>query len=181
MTRFGYVMVTCLSVLTIGVSALVPMTPWFLWNASASAPVGLYLIQPNEHFEVPDLVAIAPPVPLAQVLDQRGYLPLGVPLLKRIVALPGQQVCRHGRAVTVDGIAMAQAQERDRIGRALPVWHGCQRIGDGEVFLLNWQHPDSFDGRYFGPLPRDAVIGRAIPLLTDEAGDGHFEWRAPVR
>lgn len=181
MTRFGYVMATCLSVTVIGVSASVTVTPWLLWNASASAPVGLYVIRTSNHFEVPDLVAIAPPAPLAHMLDQRGYLPLGVPLLKRIVALPGQQICRHDRTVTVGGIAMAQAQERDRFGRALPVWQGCRRIGDGEVFLLNWRHSDSLDGRYFGPLPRDAVIGRAIPLFTDEAGDGHFEWRAPVR
>lgn len=181
MTRFGYVMVTCLSATAIGVSALVPLTPWLLWNASASAPVGLYLIQSDEHLGVPDLVVITPPAPLAHMLEQRGYLPLGVPLLKRIVALPGQQVCRHGHAVTVDGVAMAEAREKDRAGRALPVWQGCRRIADGEVFLLNWQHPDSLDGRYFGPLPRDAVIGRAIPLFTDEAGDGHFEWHAPVR
>ncbi|MEQ8165802.1 MAG: S26 family signal peptidase, partial [Alphaproteobacteria bacterium] len=81
----------------------------------------------------------------------------------------------------VDWNAMAEARDLDRAGRALPVWQGCQSIGDGEVFLLNWQHPDSLDGRYFGPLPQSAVIGRAIPLLTDETGDGHFEWRAPVR
>lgn len=181
MTRFGYAMVTCLSVTAIGISALVPVTPWLLWNASASAPVGLYLIQSDSHLEVADLVAVAPPAPLAHMLDQRGYLPLGVPLLKRIAALPGQQVCRHRRAVTVDRIAMAEARQQDRAGRALPVWQGCRRIGYGEVFLLNWQHPDSFDGRYFGPLPRDSVIGSAIPLFTDEAGGGHFEWRAPVR
>lgn len=181
MTRFGYVIVTCLSATAIGVSASVPVTPWLLWNASASAPVGLYLIQPDDHFEVPDLVAVAPPSPLAHMLDQRGYLPLGVPLLKRIAALPGQQVCRRDRAVTVDGIAIAEAREQDSAGRALPVWRGCRRIADGEVFLLNWQHPDSLDGRYFGPLPRNAVIGRANPLFTDEAGDGHFELRAPVR
>lgn len=181
MTRFGYLIVTCLSATAIGVSASVPVTPWLLWNASASAPVGLYLVRPSNHFEVPDLVAVTPPAPLAHMLEQRGYLPLGVPLLKRIVALPGQQVCRYGRAVTVNGIVMAEARERDRAGRALPVWRGCQRIGDGEVFLLNWQHPDSLDGRYFGPLPRNAVIGRAIPLFTDETRTGYFEWRAPVR
>lgn len=181
MTRFGYATVTYLSALTIGVSAMVPVNPWFLWNASASAPVGLYAILPADHLEVPDLVVVAPPEPLAHMLDQRGYLPFGVPLLKRIVALPGQRVCRNGRIVTVDGIEMAEAQKTDRVGRALPVWQGCRRIADGEVFLLNWQHPDSLDGRYFGPLPRSAVIGQAIPLITDEEGTGQFEWRAPVR
>lgn len=181
MTRFGYATVTYLSALAIGVSAMVPVTPWFLWNASASVPVGLYLIQPADHLEVPDLVVVAPPEPLAHMLDQRGYLPCGVPLLKRIVALPRQIVCRHDREVTIDGIEMAEAQETDRFGRALPVWQGCQRIADGAVFLLNWQHRDSLDGRYFGPLPQSAVIGQAIPLLTDEDGTGQFEWRASVR
>jgi type IV secretory pathway protease TraF len=45
---------------------------------------------------------------------------------------------------------------------------------------MNWDEPDSLDGRYFGPLPRSAVIARAIPILTDEAGDGHLVWRAPT-
>ena len=90
MTRFGYIMFTCLGALTIGVSASVPVTPWLLWNASASAPVGLYLIRSDDNFEIPDLVVVTPPPPLAHMLEQREYLPLGVPLLKRIIAVAGQ-------------------------------------------------------------------------------------------
>lgn len=40
---------------------------------------------------------------------------------------------------------------------------------------------DSLDGRYFGPFPASAVIGHAIPLFTDEDGEGRFVWRAPMR
>ena len=29
---------------------------------------------------------------------------------------------------------------------------------------MNWEVRDSLDGRYFGPLPASAVIGRATPL-----------------
>ncbi|MEO1985155.1 MAG: S26 family signal peptidase [Martelella sp.] len=181
MTRVGYLMITSVSVVASSALSFVPVTPKIIWNASASAPVGLYVIQPANHLAIPDLVVVVPPKSLARMLDQRGYLPAGVPLLKRIVALPRQIVCRHDRDVTVDGIDMAEAQETDRFGRALPVWQGCRRIADSEVFLLNWQHPDSLDGRYFGPLPRGAVIGHAIPLITDEEGTGHFEWRAPIR
>ncbi|WP_421951711.1 S26 family signal peptidase [Pelagibacterium sp.] len=181
MTRFGYVLITSISAVVISALSFVPIMPRFIWNASASAPVGLYLVQPDDLFVVPDLVVVAPPEPLARMLDQRGFLPAGVPLLKRIIALPGQRVCRHGRTVTVDGIDMAEAHETDQFRRALPVWQGCQRIADGAVFLLNWQHPDSLDGRYFGPLPQSAIIGRAIPLLTDEERIGQFEWRAPIR
>src|SRR3546814_8527820 len=88
-------------------------------------------------------------------------LPPGVPLLKRVLGLPGQKVCRVGRTITVDRVAMGQARETDRLGRAMPDWQGCRRIADGEVFLMNWSVPDSLAGRYFGPLPASSLIGRA--------------------
>lgn len=76
---------------------------------------------------------------------------------------------------------MGDALDRDRRGRPLPVWQGCRSVAAGELFLMNWQVGDSLDGRYFGPLPASAVIGRATPLYTDEDGDGRFVWRAPTR
>jgi type IV secretory pathway protease TraF len=35
---------------------------------------------------------------------------------------------------------------------------------------MNWQSPDSLDGRYFGVLPPTAIVGRAEPLWTNEEG-----------
>jgi type IV secretory pathway protease TraF len=46
---------------------------------------------------------------------------------------------------------------------------------------MNWSVEDSLDGRYFGPLPTGTIIGRAMPVWTDEDGSGRFEWRAPTR
>ena len=43
---------------------------------------------------------------------------------------------------------------------------------------MNPTVPDSLDGRYFGPLPATSIVARAVPLWTDEAGDGRFVWRA---
>src|SRR3546814_12184583 len=119
---------------------------------------------------------------MASFLAAGGYLPPGVPLLKRVLGLPGQKVCRVGRTITVDRVAMGQARETDRLGRAMPDWQGCRRIADGEVFLMNWSVPDSLDGRYFGPLPASSIICRAIPPWPDEDGRGRFEWtaRTPV-
>ena len=62
---------------------------------------------------VTDLVAVQPPDPLATFLDFNGYLPIGVPMLKRVLALPKQTVCRNGLTIAVDGIEMGQAHERD--------------------------------------------------------------------
>jgi type IV secretory pathway protease TraF len=96
------------------------------------------------------------------------FFAFGVPMLNRVLALPGQTVCRRGPTIAVDGIDAGQAQERDRRGHPLPVWDGCRLIPDGDVFVMNWQSTDSLDGRYFGPLPASAVIGRAVPVWTDE-------------
>jgi conjugative transfer signal peptidase TraF len=145
---------------------------------AASIPYAIDFAGP---FEVTDLVAVDPPEPLATLLAERGYLPKGVPLLKRVRAVAGQTVCRNGQIITVDGVIRGAALERDRAGRELPIWQGCQRVHTGEIFLMNWQVRDSVDGRYFGLISTDQIIGRAVPLWTDEEGDGHFEWRAPTR
>jgi type IV secretory pathway protease TraF len=63
---------------------------------------------------------------------------------------------------------MGQARARDERGRPLPSWQGCHALGEGEVFVMNWQSADSLDGRYFGPIPTSAIIGRAVPMWTDE-------------
>jgi conjugative transfer signal peptidase TraF len=139
-----------------------------IWNASASVPIGLYLLQPAGNLFVTELVAVQPPELLATFLADGGYLPRGIPMLKRVLALPGQAVCRDRLTVAIDNIKMGEAREHDSRGRPLPVWQGCRVIPDGEVFLMNWQSADSLDGRYFGVLPTTAIVGRAEPLWTDE-------------
>jgi conjugative transfer signal peptidase TraF len=168
MTRFAWVLMTCAASLGIGLSAAFHPTPRLIWNASASVPMGLYAVRPVGDLHVTELVVVTPPQPLATFLAERRYLPEGVPLLKRVLALPGQTVCRTDRTITVDGVAMGQALERDRHGRSLPVWQGCRVVSAGEVFLMNWQSVDSLDGRYFGALPAATIVGRADPLWTDE-------------
>ena len=84
----------------------------------------------------------------------RRYLGVGVPMIKHVAALPGQTVCRSKRRVRIDGALVATARRMDSQSRTLPVWSGCHRVTRNEVFLLNANVSDSFDGRYFGVLPR---------------------------
>ena len=161
-------------------SIAIPLSRLLVWNATASAPIGFYTVAPADALDVPELVAVMPPEPLAAFMVERGYIERGVPLLKRVLGLPGQRVCRAGRTITVNGIEMGEALERDSLGRDLPVWQGCRVIGDDQLFLMNWDVRDSLDGRYFGPVPAASVIGRAVPLWTDEEGVGRYEWRAPT-
>ena len=140
----------------------------YIWNASSSVPVGLYRLQPLNRLSVPDVVAIRPPEPLATYLSDGGYLPRNVLLLKHVLALDGQTVCRNDLTITVDGVQVGEALERDSRGRLLPSWQGCRVISASDVFVMNWQSPDSLDGRYFGVIPRSSVRGHAIPVWTWE-------------
>ena len=140
----------------------------YIWNASSSVPVGLYRLQPISGISVPDLVAIRPPEPLATYLSDGGYLPRNVLLLKHVLALAGQTVCRNDLSVAVDGVTLGEARERDSRGRLLPSWQGCRVISASDIFVMNWQSPDSLDGRYFGVIRRSSVVGRAIPIWTWE-------------
>jgi conjugative transfer signal peptidase TraF len=180
MTRLGWTMATSLVSAGIGVSALLNHAPRFIWNATASTPIGLYELQSSNGLKITDLVAVRPPDSIARVLAKGNYLPLGVPLLKRVLALPGQMVCRFDLTITIDGRVMSEARTRDSRGRDLPIWQGCRTIAGDQLFLMNPDVPDSLDGRYFGPLPASSIIGRAKPLLTDEDNDGRFTWRASV-
>jgi type IV secretory pathway protease TraF len=113
--------------------------PVLIWNATQSVPIGLYRVQQADQLTVTDLVIAMPEGPLADFLAERGCLPLHVPLIKRILAVPGQTICRNHLTVMVDGIEMGAARERDH--RGLPTWDGCRTIAQGEVFLMNWTSP----------------------------------------
>ncbi|TCP39600.1 S26 family signal peptidase [Rhodovulum marinum] len=152
--------------LTLVAASTQPHAPRLVWNLSASAPPGLYRIGAREGLAVGDLVATRLPAPLATWMASRGYLAAGAPLLKRVAAGPGSTICRNGARLSIDGRGVAAAQTRDRSGRPLPAWHGCRVLRSDQLFLLNAEVSDSFDGRYLGPLDADLVIGRAHPLWT---------------
>jgi len=86
-----------------------------------------------------------------------------VPFLKRVVGLSGDRVCRLDEQVLINGKAIATALKRDGQGRKLPDWQGCHILTEDSIFLLQ-DHPQSFDGRYFGPVNRALIIGRATRL-----------------
>ena len=142
--------------------------PAFIWNASPSAPLGLYRVQSEPLPRLKDLVVVRPPDDLVWFLADGGYLPRGGPLLTRGAALGGQRVCRNGVSVSVGGVPLGDALTRDHRGRPLPEWQGCVVLTEGQVFLFNADRPDSLDGRYFGPLDRSTIVGRAEPIWTHE-------------
>lgn len=151
----------------IGMAAMLDVSirpaPRIIWNASASAPIGFWRIDPHTRFRTGDMVLARTPEAVRELAAERRYIPANVPLLKRIVARGGDDVCALGREVFVNGERVATRFAADRRGRPLPWWSGCELLRGGRVFLL-MDAPSSFDGRYFGPIDEDAVIGKAVPI-----------------
>jgi conjugative transfer signal peptidase TraF len=134
-----------------------------IYNASESAPRGLYLIGPASRVRAGDLVVVRLRRDVGAIAAQRGYLPAGLPLIKRVAAIAPQRVCADTAGVRVDGESLVQTTDEDAAGRPLSAWHGCRELVNTELFLLS-AHPASFDSRYFGPVDGVQVVGRARPL-----------------
>jgi len=147
-------------------AAQIDRAPWLIWNASASVPIGLYVVRASHGPRLGDLVAVRLPEDLSSRVVERGYVGADTLLLKRVAAVSGMTVCRNNLEITIDGRVVADAASADQQSRPLPRWTGCVKLGSGEVFLLIAGVADSLDGRYFGPLSADTIIGRAIPLWT---------------
>ena len=138
-----------------------PPRPALVWNASASAPIGLYLVSTAGDVQAGDTVIAWPPAPARALAAERGYLPANVPLVKRVAAARGDRVCAAGETVWVNGRVEALRRSVDGTGRGLPWWTGCFDLRDGEYLLLMPGSAASFDGRYFGLTERRDLVGTA--------------------
>lgn len=157
--------VTCATA-ALGLTIVAPPAPRLVWNASASAPVGLYWVRPRARLARGAMVIARTPEPWRRLAAVRRYLPANVPLVKRVVGLSGDRICAQGAIVLINGEVAARRLFRDAAGRPMPLWEGCRTLGKAQVFLLMADVPGSFDGRYFGPTDRADVIGSARPLWT---------------
>ena len=145
---------------SLAVTVVLPPRPLLVWNASASAPVGLYWVQLHA-IDAGDTVIAQVPAPARSLAAERHYLPANVPLVKRVAAVSGDTVCALGARIFVNGRRIAMRLVHDRAGRLMPWWHGCVRLGSDAYFLLMADSPTSFDGRYFASTKGENIIGKA--------------------
>jgi len=157
---------TLVGVVGIGFPAIVRPIPRLIYNSSASAPLGFYRLVTGTSVARGDLVLAHLPQPAARLAADRRYLPISVPVAKRVAALDGDLVCARAGIVAINDRVVAHALPADSEGRSLTAWQGCRSLESGDVFLLMADVPASFDGRYFGPIPITAIIGRLVPLWT---------------
>ena len=111
-----------------------------------------------------DIIAMPMNVSAKDYLGAKLGYPEDTMLIKRIVGLSGDTMCREGATVTINEKSV-QASRKDTIGNDMPTWRGCRTLLPNEVILLG-DHPSSFDSRYFGPVTRQELSGTYKAVMT---------------
>ena len=151
----------------------------FIWNVTASVPKGLYLIverKPSE-LHVGDYVSFKPTAEALNwisenVEDQKVIDHLdSLIFLKQVGAMSGDtyEIVSDSKMFYAKDKYIGQASEVTDTGNKLPVLRGKYIVPDG-MFLPVGENPNSFDGRYTGPVKIENVIYRVIPIFIE------FHW-----
>ena len=152
----------------------VPRLPWhFTWNSTPSMPRGLYRDVGLTQLEVGDTVLVCLPeagaafaraqhLALEQTAD--SPCPLHVqPLIKEVIALPGDSVRVEARGVVVNGALYPQSAPVARLRSGAPLPRArAVRVPAGSVWTWT-PHPHSYDSRYWGPM---RVLSRLQAVAT---------------
>ena len=144
-------------------------------NGTDSEPIGIYwaISKPPEKGDF--VFALPPAEPIFKLALARGYLAAGpsaagtCALIKQVAAMEGDRVTIDAEGVRVNGIQLKNSAPRpaDDAGRPMqPYCSSDYTLGGDEVLLMSDYSPASFDGRYFGPLPKTTIQSVIVPILT---------------
>ncbi|QXC62033.1 signal peptidase I [Aquihabitans sp. G128] len=96
-------------------------------------------------------------------------------LIKRVVGLPGEHVSIMGGTVRIDGRVLDEPytdglETEANVGCGLGDTKGIDteaglRIPAGHVLVLGDNRVNSQDGRCFGPIDEDSIVGRAFVII----------------
>ena len=142
------------------------------FNTSPSVPAGLYRID-RASIATGGLVAACLPETEGVVGRKRGYLRRGrcpggaSPVIKLVGAVSGDLVRVTTNRILVNGRRLQgpppSVDSHGRPLRSIPA--GDYQLGPGELWLYS-PYPKSWDSRFFGPIPRSAVLGSVRPIWT---------------
>jgi type IV secretory pathway protease TraF len=144
-----------------GVGAAFTMAPrvsdWMLYNHSPSMPVGLYM-RSDAGLARGAIVTVRAREVAPALAAARGFDGPTHRFIKRIAAMGGDEVCAVRGRLRVNGADLAAVPVRGQPNTSPAAWSGCRMLSAGEVLLLG-DTPNSFDGRYWGPIDARLVEG----------------------
>ncbi|TVR95133.1 MAG: S26 family signal peptidase [Rhodospirillales bacterium] len=135
-------------------------------NSSPSMAPGLYRRAGSPPAPGAIIAFTVPPVAIAHARQHGMSVGLSQ-FLKPVAAGAGDRVCvSRAEGLRINGVRVAPVAARDHDGHDLPIWNHCRVLEADEYFLYAPRVANSFDSRYYGPVPQDAIKGVYVPLWT---------------
>jgi len=107
-------------------------------------------------------------------IAQIGTDPSGKEIMhdKRVVGLPGDRIEILDPEIRINGVEMKFGDQAHPIeyryrNKGSAVFAGGKEtyvVPDGQYFVLGDNSANSFDSRYFGSVPRDAIYGKVVKI-----------------
>jgi type IV secretory pathway protease TraF len=141
--------------------------PLATWNHTPSLPEGLYVRSILEQPAVGRIVAFPAPAAALDYARRRGGSGDPVLFLKPLAAGPGDHVCTVSGDLAINGQRLAPVLAAGPDGVPLPRWDGCRDLVPGEWFAYAPRLPNSFDGRYYGPVREADMVGVFWSVWTE--------------
>lgn len=146
-------------------------------NITPSMPRGIYIKNYHSNITRKTLALICLHEPYQSLGLQRGYLMHGqschgnnassdaAPLLKSVLALPGDDVILQNDYIAVNGARYSyRTAQHDSAGRALASYPRGSYPHTIGYWLIGTHAANSWDSRYWGPITPTQVIAQLKPL-----------------
>lgn len=153
-----------------GVAVLRKLGYGLTYSATISMPQGLYLVVPAKRLQRNDIVVFVTPAASHTFLLQHNWGPRSGRVLKYVMGIPGDFVCNYHNKNIGAGEVWVNTHKIGPIynfyapGKLLPQNNFCEKLQAEQYFLLSTKIERSFDSRYFGPVDRNNILGRAVLL-----------------
>ncbi len=104
-------------------------------------------------------------------------------LIKRVIGLPGETVQMRGNDVYINGKKLQEDYQTVPVTDPEDGYFPYAvdkpiKVPEGHLFLLGDNRNNSDDGRFWGTLPRDKVLGKFVRILWNEGANGPNEKKA---
>lgn len=140
-------------------------------NLTSSMPQGIYL-RAGGDIARNDIIAFCLHEPYKTFGLKRGYLIPGLrcqgsmPLIKKVIALPGDDVVLRDQTITVNNQTYSYpTYYRDSLNRPLKVYPRGHYLKTPGYWVIGSENSHSWDSRYWGPLSRKQILGKFFLLF----------------
>lgn len=136
-----------------------------IYSATASMPRGFYLVIPTNKISHQDIVEFTPPPNALNFAQKNHWLPQSGSIIKYVFAVPNDHVCTHNQKILVSGKEIGSISKFYAKNKPLPQTNFCGKLSKDQYLLLSTKSERSFDGRYFGPISLQKILGKAVHIF----------------